>query len=349
MKSGDTLRVFVEGRRGSELSVRAGGLRFRARIAGDVAPGRWYRVEVVSTGRTTVLRTLERPPAPVDFGSLTRAHGLPRGDAEAVVRAFVHSGLPLQSDRLALAWRRVSASERLSLAERARLAAVLEDKGLLDSVTVWERAVQSVSGGTQGSHGETRGDVPDEERGDEGRDDQDDRDGAGDDETDPVSTSSDDVGIAASDIRAAFSATHDPSDALQLLNHSRGRLGNWVVIPLEFGGAKDFSAALKMRLPPGEATGRRSFVEAVLDIRAGADRWTFGLIPGEVGVRVVGLAVPESRRNDSSGAQTLLEPLRERLSGLGIDFHTRIMSNASNDGFSTDDETAILRTVDSRA
>lgn len=356
LRAGQIVRLVVEGRRGDALSVRIGTRVVRARVQGDVRPGGAYRAEVVSTGRTLVLRTLERPTEPLDAAALARAHSLPAGtDSEAVVRAFVRSGLPLQAERLALALRRIRSSQRLSVAERARLAAVLEDKGLLDAQEAWDRAVVGAGGG---SADEKR----DGARGDDapsgGRDDQQGRDTPAEQADDPSDGSSDaaDLVIGVDDLREAFRAGGEADDVLQLVNHRRGREDAWILVPIEFRGDVDLHASVRLRLrhpsavnAPGEPP---RFLEAVLDVRSEGRRWTFAIRPSGDSLRVNALASPEVAADSPSGGTGGGPPwdeLAERLRQIGIDFDHTLMSKDSNDGFSTEESVAIIQSIDSRA
>ena len=125
-----------------------------------------------------------------------------------------------------------------------------------------------------------------------------------------------------------------------------------MIVPLRFEGVEGFSASLKIRLP-GERETNESvsgrFREAVIDVRCGDERWTFGVLPAGSSVRVVALASPDQADGAGNRDDFAWSALRERLSKLGIDFASLIMSKDSNDGFSTADEPGILRSVDSRA
>ncbi len=324
--------MYVERRLGSTLLVRVGSQRIHARMNGDVQPGNWYRVMVVRSGPSLVLRTVESRPVPLDSAALARSHGLPAG-AEAVVRAFVQSGLPLQNERLALAWRMVRSSSRLSISERARLAAVLEDKGLLGSRAVYDRAVAAAGG----DH---------EQRRDQHARDQDDSA----EERRHESASADDVVALAEGLRRAFGREDENGDLLQLINHRAGREENWVIVPLEFVDAPQFTASVKMRLPlpaAGSEGGPPGFAEAILDVRDEANRWTFGIRPAERTLRVTLLAAPAEVSGSESDLRPALAPLERRLDALGLFFDLLPMSKDSNDGFSHDERPAIIRRVDS--
>lgn len=335
LRPGQTLRLFVESRQGETAVVRVGTHRLTARFQGDARAGHWYRVQVVRNTPTTVLRVLHNTAQ--DISSLVRSYAPPGDNVDAVVRAFIRSSLALHGERLQLALRRVNSSDRLSVPERARLAAVLEGKGLLDSETVWERAIQTLSG----SAGEGRGGHGERGRGgrEEGRDPADSSESQEtDDDTTPVLPES---------IRRAFTSEREATDALQLVNHTRDKGDQWIVVPLEFEGADDFSAAIKMRLP-GSTTSPASFREAVLDVRDGERRWTFALLPTETAVRVVALEAPGTGDpGDDSGR--LFASLRSRLEAIGIDFDHRPMSKDSNDGFSSEDGPTIMQGVDQEA
>mgnify|MGYP006290489769 CR=1 FL=1 len=339
--------------------MRIGTRVLTARVQGDVRPGGVYRAEVVSTGRTLVLRTLERPAERLDAGALARSHGLPSGhDSEAVIRAFVRSGLPLQAERLALALRRVRSSPRLTVAERARLAAVLEDKGLLDANAAWDRAVVGAGGGSSDDErggaderGRGAGEHNDPDR--RGSDDRHDSD-ASDPAQDAPGESPQQPAIGAAEVEGAFRAGPEADDLLQLVNHRAGRDDTWVLVPIEFGSGVDLSASVRMRLrhPSGSAAtggaasgGQPRFLEAVLDVRSAGGRWTFAIHPAGGSLRVNVLATP--------GASELEAPpwseLAERLGRLGIDFDHSLMSKDSNDGFSTEESAAIIQSIDSRA
>ncbi|MFW5776757.1 MAG: hypothetical protein ACOCZB_05665 [Spirochaetota bacterium] len=367
LRAGQTVRLLVEGRRGDALLVRIGTRVLTARVQGDVRPGGVYRAEVVSTGRTLVLRTLERPAERLDAGALARSHGLPSGpESEAVIRSFVRSGLPLQAERLALALRRVRSSPRLTVAERARLAAVLEDKGLLDANAAWDRAVVGAGGGS--SHDERGG--TDERGRDAGEHNEPDRRGSDDrhdsDSSDPApdapGNSPQEPAIGAADVEAAFRAGPEADDLLQLVNHRAGRDDTWVMVPLEFGPGVDLSASVRMRLrhPTGAAatggsgaTGAAAsgaqpyFLEAVLDVRSAGGRWTFAIHPTGGSLRVNVLAEPTAP--DGTYDAPPWSELARRLARLGIDFDHGLMSKDSNDGFSTEESAAIIESIDSRA
>ncbi len=252
-------------------------------------------------------------------------HGLPEGDAEAVVRAFVRSGLPLQSERLALAWLRVRSATRLSIPERARMAAILEDKGLLDSSALWQRAMAALSGDGGSRDRRKRDDRPPERH-------------------------------LSDEIRKAFEGRDEADDPLQIVNHSAGRDDHWVVVPLELDGTPGFSAVVKMRFPRHPIGGGvgggavcGTFTDALLDIRDGQRRWTFGLVPSGEELRVVLLGVPSQTAGATEELDAVLAPLRDRLSALGASFSVRLVSQEANDGFSFADAPDIMRAVDSSA
>ncbi len=341
------------------MLVRIGTRVLHARVQGDVRPGGTYRAEVVSTGRTLVLRTLERPAERLDATALARAHSLPPGsDSEAVVRAFVRSGLPLQAERLALALRRVRSTLRLSVAERARLAAVLEDKGLLDAREAWDRSIVGAGGGTDDGRRE------EESGGRDRRSSGDRRRGTSDDEVDrgkPIDqaglpTEANEHPEGGVEVSEAFRPGDHADDVLQLVNHRSGREDAWILVPIEFAEGADLHASVRMRLrhpsEPGAADEPARFLEAVLDVRSGGQRWTFGIRPIGESLRVNALAAPQ-RAGESSpsggGGGPPWDELAERLQRIGIDFDLTLMSKDSNDGFSTEESADIIQSIDSRA
>lgn len=328
------------------MLVRIGTRVLQARVQGDVRPGGAYRAEVVRTGRTLVLRTLERPAERLDATALARAHSLPPGsDSEAVVRAFVRSGLPLQAERLALALRRVRSTLRLSVAERARLAAVLEDKGLLEAQEAWDRSIVGAGGGSDDGQRE------DESGGRNSRSSGDRRRGAPDDEGERGEPLEGSV-----DVSEAFRPGGRADDVLQLVNHRSGREDAWILVPIEFAEGADLHASVRMRLrhpsEPGVAGEPTRFLEAVLDVRSAGERWTFGIHPTGESLRVNALAAPERAGEASSGGvggELPWDELAERLRRIGIDFDLTLMSKDSNDGFSTEESADIIQSIDSRA
>ncbi len=334
LRTGDRLSLYVERRVGQDLLVRIGSHLIRARLNGDVQPGNWYRATVSRPGPTVVLRTGDNP-VPLNPAALARSHGLPEG-AEPVIRAFVRSGLPLQSERLALAWRRVRSSSHLTTTERSRIAAVLEDKGLLDSPTAFDRAIDAAGGGHEQRHSHRRS----------GRDD-------GTTESDDEPSDPEEAVPLAESLRLAVERGNEKSDLLQLINHQAGRQENWIIVPLEFANAPQLSASLKIRMPlPAQdaPNASRTLTEAIVDVRHDDRRWTFGIRPTgdpEGSMRITLLAAPAEVGGDEDHLHAVLSPLRNRLEALKMLFYLRPMSKDSNDGFSHDERESILRHVDS--
>ncbi len=340
LRAGDRISLYVERRVGQVLVIRVGSQLIRARLNGDVHPGNWYRATVVRPGPTLILRTTDSHPVPLDSAALARSHGLPAG-AEAVIRAFVRSGLPLHGERLALAWRRVRTSSHLTTAERARIAAVLEEKGLLDSPPAFDRAIEAAGG----AHEERQRHRPSDRNV-----------SAQESEREPAETAEtvEDAPLADS-VRLAFEHANENTDLLQLINHRAGREANWIIVPLEFADEPHFSASVKLRMPLATRdlpNTDRGFVEAILDIRDEDRRWTFGIRPVEAAggsIRVTLLAAPSQVGGNEDELRALFSPLRERLKALETLFDLRPMSKDSNDGFSHDEGESIIRRVESSA
>jgi hypothetical protein len=320
--------------------------------------------------------------------ALARSHGLNSVEGEAVLAGFIRTGLPLAPDRLQLAMRRLRSAERLTVAERARLAAILEDKGLLDSDVLWERAVEAAGGEMRrddpGSRGgdrdegerfQSHDDDPEgsgderEDQGDEAQDRRDevqdardagqDRSGqesGGEEGRDPGSDRGEGLARAvpslAEGLRRMLTTESPLWNALQLINHRRGRGDQWVVVPLRFRGADDFRASLRIRGgldQRADTPDQVTFREAILDVHDGDERWTFSLTNVDDRMAVTVLEVPEAVIAGDDVPAELFQPLEAALGEHGVAFHHRLMSKDSNDGFSSQDVPAIIRSVDSRA
>ncbi|MBU8914411.1 MAG: hypothetical protein KOO61_10340 [Spirochaetales bacterium] len=329
LSPGAAVRVFVE-------DIGAGGsvvLRLRGRLVPATTPfplrkGEWYVVRPQQTAGRLSLRLESQVSRAVMSAEIVRSAGMPDDAiAEAVVRAFLRTGLPVLPDRLQRAYRRVLSASKGSrhAKELARLEALAERKGLFfDDLLVVSGSPGSHSwsygSGDPGSHGRREVEGDEAERSSEPNED---------------------------DIRASFRLSTDADHPLQLFNHVVGEGDHWVVIPISAPGS-DLQASLRIRIPRGYALGSdRSLPavrEAVLVVTRDGSRWLFGLQPTGSGLRVVLLSQP-----DGTAEIAGLGELAGRLDALGIRFDQDTLTAAADDGFSQTDAADILTSVDSSA
>lgn len=235
---------------------------------------------MVASGRTLVLQIVDRASERLAPAAIARSLGLPVSEeSRAAVRAFIQSGLPLHGPGLSRAIARIRSTDRLSIPERARLAAVLEGKELLDSDGLWDRLVDIAGGGDRADEGSRRG-ARDHHAHSEGEADSDEqppgeepgrptpRPDAGDDGRAPIdpstrgepgersSRATDDPGVLAiaKALRQALAGSERADDPVQLFNHRPGREEQWIVVPIELAGAPGFRASVRIRVPPGIAS-----------------------------------------------------------------------------------------------
>ena len=273
---------------------------------------------------------------------LTGRHGLPPGpEASLVVRAFIRSSLPLDPAVLGRALERVRSGRagRLDPAARARLAAVLEEKGLLASDEAWDALVDAL-GGDGGEEDAERDDEPSSRR----RSTPDPLEGDAEAGLSPTPGPADSLPptIDAAEafarvVRDALAGSETPN-ILQLVNELGGSDGRWVVVPIRFAGDSAFRGSMRLWLPAGAVTpGSLRF--GVVDLTADGQRWTFGLIPEAGGFGVVALEWPEDSTTDFAS-------LADRLDERDIGFRVAPLPRGANDGFSTVADPGILPAVD---
>ncbi|MFP4376652.1 MAG: hypothetical protein ACLFP4_06370 [Spirochaetales bacterium] len=268
VRVGNTYRFLVESVKDGEGVLRlSNGAIIRARIESSFVPGRWYKAVAVREGQKVVLQQLARPDQ--SPRSALRSLGLPQDQiAEQVVRAFVGQHVSLDRRALQTAYRRLSHSSREQRQEKARLSAILHDKGLLDSEEVWNRLEAMVAG-----------------PGNYSRQDDSDRKRRRSNEELPRPTYERQKLVDA--ISASFATTDNASDLLHIFNHVTGSDDHWVVIPLRVSENTSQYATLRLRIPKRALRGapkREIPLDlAILDVREDNNEWTFSLRPNQSG------------------------------------------------------------------
>ena len=292
------------------------GIRLTATLSEAVTTGRTYVGRAVTTSSLRIASpsseaAVTRPSVPVELG-------LPDSAASrAVIRAFVASGLPLFAHTLQRALRRVETdSSRLSLSERARLAALLEDRGLTDEQS-WA-TMSSLLGDDSG--GEREPQNRDEDRKKDSR------------QLEHALTRS---------IRFTRSGDHP----LQFFNHVRGGSDHWIVIPFSVENQRGTIRLKVMPASTDEPVKRIEFSAAVIEVRSVRNRTVFGLEKQNETMTlrfVSGDPLPASS----------MDALKDRLGRLGIrtqlDALRAIREDGEFDGFSTGEEPDILPRTDRR-
>ncbi|TVQ24840.1 MAG: hypothetical protein EA382_08015 [Spirochaetaceae bacterium] len=338
--------------------------------AGDLEPGRWYVARADRGARGVRLVVLGGASADATAAAFLRdagpiasegrtAIGLTvgpspqTGDAgiEQLILSFLRSGMPVGDADLTRAMRRVAAESRLGLTERARLAALLVDKGLIDGDAVWDAAVEALSG--RGSRDEGRaGDERGRDR--SGASNRGDGSGDGsDDGSDDGSTRFDlDARALAQSIRGFVETPDEAGHPIHLFNHIAGR-DHWIVVPIALSGSPPDAAAatyprlrgsLRIRMTESRrSTTPRSFgfEEAVIVLDCDDRRWSIGLYRDRDALSATVLDAPVD--------DAQLDDLSQRLARCGVRFRGRPAKNERPDGFSTRPGPSIIRRVDDLA
>ncbi|MEE8441661.1 MAG: hypothetical protein V3S41_08075 [Spirochaetia bacterium] len=329
LSEGGSLRVFVEKvGAGGSVVLRIEGRRILATTQFPLRKGQWYVMRPQQVAGRLSLRLESKVSRLVMPAEIVRSAGM-SDDAisEAVVRAFIRSGLPLLPARLQRAYRKVlsvSRGRHREVKELARLEALAEGKGLVFEDDLWDVI------GSYGSRGQQDG------GGDSGAHARRGAKGVGGGRS---------VEPKESDVRGSFRLSAEADHPIHLFNHVVGEGDHWIVVPIDAPGA-DLQASLRIRIPRGYALGTdRSLPavrEAVLVATCEGSRWVFGLQPTGSGLRAVLLSQSDGRANVSG-----LSDLAVRLGNLGIRFdHDRIAVQL-DDGFSQNDAPDIMTSVDS--
>lgn len=342
---GVAVRVFVEEiGTGGSVVLRLKGKRVPATTAFPLRKGAWYVVRRQQAADRISLRIESKVSRTVMPAEIARSAGLP-SDAisEAVVRAFIRTGLPLLPERLQHACKRVIAAFRgkhQRAGELARFEALSQRKGLFFGDDVAD--VVGWFGGHGPSDGGDSRDTRAASKGD-GR------------------KSGTPGNLTAAEVRRSFRLSAQADHPIHLFNHVVGEGDHWVVVPINAPGC-DLEASLRIRIPRGYALGNdRSLPavrEAVLLVLCGETRWLFGLQPTGSGLRVVLLSrqgVEGSKPEPGDLADSLgdfangLDDLANRLRDAGMTFDLDPLSASSDDGFSQTDGPDIITSVDGSA
>ncbi len=222
------------------------GTRLRVSLDKRLQTGQIYRARAVVRGnQTTVLQLVERNSGTPE-ASRAAFLGLPETEASnATVRAFMAAGLPLEQTRLERVLRRVEKENRRStLAERARLGAMLEEKGLSGEQS-WLYMLDVLGYAGYDHHDGRRG----EEQPDEPAI-----------ETQLLST-----------IRFSQDGDHP----LQLFNHIIGPSSHWIVLPFAVRGTEYLSGTIRLQVEATTTdsfTRRLEFRQAIVDVISSSGR-----------------------------------------------------------------------------
>lgn len=310
---------------GDKARILIGSRPFFARFnAGTATSGRFVAQILSGTGNRTdpfVLSPVRatNPGSSPSPSAAEAASGRPLPDgSDVLVRAFLRSGLPIDPARLAVARRVALRPGNVESSRVARVVALLEEKGLLDSSLVADRVVRLFTPEDSG------------EKSDTGR--------QNDQKTLDGSDEPGDSGAAElvrEDVEHSFQGTQQAGDPLQLFNHRRGRGSHWILVPIESAALPGLDAVLAVDL-----AGDQAFGTAYLHV--GFGNWTsiFRLKESSTGPVVSVLS------HDGIGTGDPSQELAEILSRVGATLDGDASSHGPHDGFSDGNDPAIIRPVD---
>ncbi len=302
------------------------GVRINAEFEGAPESDGLFRATIIGK-RSGVfrLRILDPRSAPAraiaeHFPSPNPLKELPSLDD--VTQAFVRSGLSLGESRLETVRRMLAGRSGLDLRSRARLLAILDEKGLLDAPTVRQAIVESLFG--KDSRDDTSGDRP--------------RDG---DARHEEASEKSRIDSPVHTVHADHSPVADAQEALQLFNHRRGAHGHWVILPLDPPEEMGFAAALAIHHMDGRETRwTPSTDSAYLHVWRGEERVVFRLRQQDERLSIEQIAGGEL----SEDAE-----FQSWLTNAGATFTASTTDGVSNDGFSDEDGPVIIGQLDERA
>jgi hypothetical protein len=218
------------------------------------------------------------------------------------------------------------------LDERARLLAILEEKGLGESAAAWED-LQSVVVGDDARH--------DHERDESRKDGRHESEASGDDTDLPVALKE----LVQSSVSTAEHAT----SALQLFNHVMGPGDHWIIIPIGLPEEVATGASLRLLIPRHDArkpSARITYQHAILQIDVPAGAWAFRISATKTDepLRVALIESP-----GGSGLEESPQALSDALSQVGAVLENMGAVATGFDGFSTEGEQVILKSTDVEA
>ena len=219
-----------------------------------------------------------------------------------VLGAFRRSHMPLEINRLEVI-RKLLARLRNPGAQKARIATIMLDKGLIPNEEMVEEVTQAFFGGRrdgqpQGGH----------ERGDK-------------DDTYGQET---ELGDQLSEQCAAID---DEGNLLQLFNHTIAVNANWIVIPFRTKDSGEFiEGSLRIRTDQGG-----KILQAAVTAQTSSDRWEFFLHGMDESRRKITAMCSDERMRGLG--KRLLPDLREKLHNMGFDLDDNIGQIEAYDGF----------------
>ena len=311
---GSTVAGRVLSREGDSAVAMIGSRRVSLRFEGAVPASGPFRATVLKADASGLVVRIVRDSRPEAPQSSGRGAVLARSLPDPVTHAFLRSSLPLAQDRTDVVRRLVRGESESEQRGKARLYAILEEKGLLLSESV-RGALRRVLFGSDNTS-------DDDHRDREDPSDSSQKGHAG--EAEPQSPPS--------------APEHDE---VALFNHSRGASGQWVVLPIASDLFPDATIALAVQFrSPGPVKWNGATDHAFLHVSRGDERLVF---------RVAGIDGTLSVEQIQGRAIDPDPELEAAFLRMNIGFNPRAVSSDSNDGFSDTDGPVIIGPLDERA
>jgi hypothetical protein len=344
LKHGSDVQALVVGKQGSNRYVlQIAGHRLTAHSSLNLQLGQALRARVDAQAGTVYLRVQNEQSHSLRV--FLQQQGLPVDkSAEAVVRSFVRSGLPLDPAEIRQA-RALLQRVRTPAERSARLVAILWDKGARPSEDFVHSLFSAVEGepsdsGTEGR----RQDSGRHSYGNPHRHDDNPGDGAesgAHEGQDPEKQDSHKQGEEDAYEEDEEVSSTEAVTPLQLFNALKGREGRWLVVPFALQGSEEsYRGSLRLFLD-GTSGEYRIAVCTVREERVSFDiAWNRGA--------AVAHLYPRDEQSEQRVAAEV-EELERRLAPFGIAEVRVHESTEFFDGFSTDEAADIIPRIDERA
>ena len=337
LKHGSDVQALVVGKQGSNRYVlQIAGHRLTAHSSLNLQLGQALRARVDAQAGTVYLRVQNEQSHSLRV--FLQQQGLPVDkSAEAVVRSFVRSGLPLDPAEIRQA-RALLQRVRTPAERSARLVAILWDKGARPS----EDFVHSLFSAVEGEPSDTGSEGRRQDPGRHSHENpSDDADGGAHEGQEPEKQDPDKQGEEDGDEEDEEVSSSEAVTPLQLFNALKGREGRWLVVPFALQGSEEsYRGSLRLFLD-GTSGEYRIAVCTVREERVSFDiAWNRGAALAHL--------YPRDEQSERRVTAEVKE-LERRLAPFGIAEVRVHESTEFFDGFSTDEAADIIPRIDERA